>query len=294
MRGHEQPLSALADVLAHLTTSVGGWDAAAVVLAVPGPSSDGQVWRLPTLLGPDFRDSVDFRAMARNVWPKTLVAVCNDLTAAGYRLVGEGLRDFLVVTIGSGIGSKLFLGGRPLLGPKGFGGEIGHWRVPGAIPLQCECGQTGHLGALASGRGCLQLAIRMAVEEPAAFEASALGTFCGGDRLALTTEMLVRGLHVGDPWAVDLLSVAAEALGAALALCHLATGTERIVVMGGFALACGEPLRRLIRTAAANAAWPTGLDWDDAIRLADFGDEPGLAGGYVYGRLMLAGELPCD
>ena len=280
-------------MLASLTTEADGWHAMAVVLAVPGPLTDGRAWRLPTLLGPDFREIVDFNALAREVWPNKQVAVCNDLTAAGYRYVGDGLQDFLVVTIGSGIGSKLFLAGRPLLGPTGFAGEIGHWRVPGAVPLLCDCGQEGHLGALASGRGCLQLAIRAAGEAPTAFHGSALAAFCGGDRGALTTEMLVRALHAEDPWTIGVLSVAAGALGAAIALCHLVTGMNHIVVTGGFAVACGEPLRRLIWTAAAAAAWPTGIDWNDAVRLADVDDEPGLAGGYIYGRLMLAGELPC-
>ena len=87
--------------------------------------------------------------------------VLNDLAAAGFRYVAEGLSDFAIVTVGSGVGHKVFLGGRPLAGVNGRGGEIGHLRVDfSADALACDCGGFGHVGGLASGRGAVALVRR--------------------------------------------------------------------------------------------------------------------------------------
>src|SRR5207253_5772742 len=110
------------------------------------------------------------------LWPGRPVLAVNDLTAAGARYVDLGHRDFGVLTLGSGVGGKLFVDGRPLLGSAGYGGEIGHWRVPGAPPIACDCGGIGHLSALASGRGIVRLARWRADRDPDGFEASGLAS----------------------------------------------------------------------------------------------------------------------
>lgn len=294
VRESSDHLAILEQTLGRLGAEVGGLAAAAVVLAVPGPVRGGTVDRLPTFLGTRLDQGLDFAALGRRIWPATMIGVCNDLTAAGYHFVGEGFRDFLVVNLGSGVGSKLFVDGRPLLGALGHGGEIGHWRVPGARPLPCECGGEGHLGALASGRGALKLAQTVAEDAPDAFRASAAGRLCEAGGTALTTQTLVKALHLGDPWTKGVLQISATALGGALALCHLMTGTETFFFTGGFAAVCGEPLRQMIWRAAEAGGWPTGLDWRRAVIFSDPEIEHGLTGGGVMGRLMLSGELSCD
>jgi predicted NBD/HSP70 family sugar kinase len=288
----DQP-ALLEQTLGTLGLQVKASSVAAVVLAVPGPVHGGVVDRLPTFLGAHLDQGLDFLALGRRVWPAAAISVCNDLTAAGYHFVDQGFEDFLVVNLGSGVGSKLFVGGRPMLGVRGHGGEIGHWRVPGAKPLRCECGGDGHLGALASGRGALGLAQSLAQEEPETFIASIAGALCQGRATALTTAILVSALHLDDAWTRGVLSIAAEGLGATLALCHLLTGTERFFIVGGFAVACGEPLQQMTWRAAQAASWPTGLDWRRAVTFADADTEHGLIGAGAMGRLILSGDLAC-
>ena len=124
-----------------------------VVVAYPGPIDDhGNVLAMPTLLG-RADGKFDLGAACRRLWPDAVVHTMNDVTAAGYRYVATGLQDFAIVTVGSGIGHKLFLDGRPRVGPRGRGGEIGHLRLDRAPDaVECECGGRGHLGGLASGR----------------------------------------------------------------------------------------------------------------------------------------------
>jgi C7-cyclitol 7-kinase len=58
-------------------------------------------------------------------------------------------------------------------------------------------------------------------------------------------------------------------LGQALAAIHLDSGIEAVVLVGGFATALGEPYRRLVVDAAADACWNVGQDWNAIVRLGD-------------------------
>lgn len=82
------------------------------------------------------------------------VFVENDANAAaiGERVFGmaEGMDDFIVITLGTGIGSGIFANGKLLRGHIGSGGEAGHMVIVPEGPL-CGCGNRGCLEALASG-----------------------------------------------------------------------------------------------------------------------------------------------
>lgn len=256
----------------------------AVSMAVPGPVHDGVVERLPSLVGPSYEGGIDFGALARRLWPGKPVFTCNDLTAAGHLYVSRGDRDFGVLTLGSGVGGKLFIDGRPLLGRLGFGGEIGHWRVPGAPLTACDCGGRGHLSGLSSGRGALRLAQWRAAIDPEGFLASAVAEPCRGDPRVLTAEDLVEAFHAGDPWAAASIAESAEHLGCAIAAMGLAAGLELFFLTGGFAVAAGEPFRAQVAAAAETYAWRTGQDWNDGVRTAAAGEEPGLLGAGWFAR----------
>jgi predicted NBD/HSP70 family sugar kinase len=295
VRNSASPIRVLEHTLASLGRAAGAFELDAVVLGVPGPVIKGTALRLPTLFpGSSMQASLDFGALASEIWPGVAIIVCNDLTAAGYRFIGEGFRDFLVLTIGSGVGSKLFIDARPLLGAAGHGGEIGHWRVPGAPPLLCDCGEVGHLGALASGRGAVRMAQARASDDPQAFKNSTAAQLCDGNALGLTCELLAEALHQDDGWTIAVLASVASALGAALNLCHMTTGIDRFLVTGGFAGVCGNSLRRMICVAAAEHGWRTGLDWDKAVIFAKRDEEHGVLGGAVLGRLALSGKAQCN
>ena len=64
--------------------------------------------------------------------------------------MAKGMDDFIVVTLGTGIGSGIFANGKPLRGYTGSGGEAGHMVIVPEGPL-CGCGNRGCLEALASG-----------------------------------------------------------------------------------------------------------------------------------------------
>jgi predicted NBD/HSP70 family sugar kinase len=251
-----------------------------VAVAYPGPLDEaGRVLATPTVLG-EARTPFELQQACEELWPGAAVYTMNDLTAAGYRYVAGGLRDFAVVTVGSGIGHKVFLDGRPRVGPGSRGGEIGHLRLDftADAPL-CDCGGRGHLGGLASGRGTVSALRRRAAAEPAAYAASALRQI--GDARQIDGAAVAAAYRADDAFTVAGVRDAARYLGQGLAAIHLDTGVERIILVGGFALALGESYRKLVAAAAEDASWQIGQDWDAIVGLGE-GDDPGLLGGGLF------------
>jgi glucokinase len=210
--------------------------------------------------------------------------VVNDVTAAGYRYLSRPDDDLCMVTVSSGIGHKVFLHGRPVLGPHGRGGEIGHVRVDFSddAPI-CDCGGRGHLGAVASGRGSRFQVSRLAALAPAAFARSQLGRQVGAHVDRVDNAAIVQAFHREDPWTVGLLRRMAQPLGQVLATVHATLGIERFVIVGGFALALGPAYRVLLAEAAASCCWALGGNWDEMIELGQADDDAGLIGA---GRML--------
>lgn len=239
-----------------------------------GPVDEGgRVWRAPTLWGERVRGPLALGSYLEAAFPGAQVRVLNDVSAAGYRYLRSEEESLCVVTVSSGIGHKLFLRGRPVVGPAGRGGEIGHWRADSseAAPV-CDCGGRGHLGALGSGRAVPWQVARLAREDPAGLCASSL--FGWGE--STTPEQLVA--HLDDPFAGRVLAAMAAPLGQALSAIHLDTGVERFVLMGGFALAAGERYRAAVAGAARECGWEVGADWDAMVELGEPDDDAGLVG----------------
>lgn len=245
---------------------------AAVGLAFPGPITANDRLLAPTAGMREPAGSLShLRALMTEAWPGSEVAIINDVSAAGYHFVELGRRDFVVINVGSGIGNKIFLDGKLVVGPNGRGGEIGHWRIPSDqyARLECDCGGSGHLGAISSGRGALKVGRRVAS-----------GLVEGDAGSSLTSEDLVCAFHQGERWAVEAIERAAEPLGCVIAAVHLATGIEEFILVGGFAQILSDGYRRMVVAAAADHCWSIGQDWDRMITIGE--DEAGPLLGMAY------------
>lgn len=251
-----------------------------VSVAFPGPVDPaGNALGAPTVWGDRCRGPVAIYASLKALWPEAQVTVVNDVTAAGYRYLTHPGEDLCIVTVSSGIGHKVFLQGRPVIGPNGRGGEIGHVQVDFAddAPL-CDCGGRGHLGAVASGRGSLFQVSRLAALSPADFAHSQLGRQVDGRLDQVDNTAIVKAFHQGDPWTARTICHMARPLGQVLATIHLTLGIERFVMVGGFALALGPGYRALLAEAAASCCWGLSGNWDEMIELGQADDDAGLVG----------------
>ena len=251
-------------------------------MAWPGPVAGGIALRSPTILGAQLDRQFDVRAGLETHFPRARVYVLNDLTAAGYYFVGQDLGDFCIVTVGSGIGNKVFLGGEPQLGAQCLGGEIGHLRVRPA-PGTPFADELAELGSLASGRGMLWLAARndgpgSLRDQPVTDEASA---------------NFVTAFRTGDAGALAVAGASSHPLAMTLGALHLGLGLSRFIIVGGFAKALGEPYRALLATLCRDLTWDVGQDWDRMISLGPPDVEEGLEGALRYGARSCGAVLEC-
>lgn len=264
-----------------MVTAIAAEEAPAVLaVAFPGPiDAEGNALAAPTLWGDADPRPFPVRRELERLWPNSRVFVVNDVTAAGYRYLRDSAQDFCIVTVSSGIGLKIFVAGRPIVGAAGRGGEIGHLRVDFTPTAPaCDCGGQGHLGAIASGRGALRTAQRLARQGDAGFASGFLGRNSRCDPATLDNEALAAAFRAGDPWVHELIHGVAQPLGQVLAGVHVALGIERFVIVGGFALALGEGYREQLVRTARESCWQLGQDWENMIVLGDADDTAGLIG----------------
>ncbi|MCP3980431.1 MAG: ROK family protein [bacterium] len=256
-----------------------------IAVGFPGPIDPaGRVLAAPTVWGVAREtDPVPLRDDLERLWPGSSITLLNDMTAAGYRYLRHSDEDLCVLTVSSGIGHKVFLAGRPVVGSGGRGGELGHWRVdPSEEAPLCDCGGRGHLGAVSSGRAAAGQVRALAARDPEAFRSSRLASAAASGVERISNDAIVGAFRDGDAFTVRVIERMARPIGRALAAVHLAVGVERYVVLGGFALALGPEFVRRIATAAQASGWELGFDWQAGVQLGEPDDDAGLLGAGRY------------
>ena len=239
----EDVKSALIDTIARYVERVSPDIGASspVAISVPGPvDRDGVVYTAAPL----FADLCPSFPLARLVTERTGRAchVVNDVSAATWYLSTRILVErFLVVTVSSGIGSKVFDRSRrfAVLDDTEYAGEIGHVTVDAApdAPL-CDCGGRGHLSAFSSGRAVERWGRLLASRDAEGFRSSLASELCAGDADTLTNEKhIVPAVLSGDEWATDLLRRCTYPLAHMLRTVAVTNAVQKIAVIGGSLLA---------------------------------------------------------
>jgi glucokinase len=179
---------------------------------------------------------------------------------------GRGTRDFVMLTLGTGIGGGLILDGHPYRGARGAGAELGHMVVDvNGPPCGAGCPGRGHLETLASGSA----ADRVAVEHG----------FAEG-------RVLVDAGHDGDPRAVAALAGIGRILGEGMVTIVNVFVPEVIAVGGGFGRA-GELILGPAREVVATEALDPGRDTVRIVQ-AELGAEAGVIGAGLSAFELLA------
>lgn len=217
------------------------------------------------------------------------VYVDNDATVAalaeahdeGLRLVAHNL---VMLTIGTGVGGGLILGGRIYRGATGGAGELGHTIVgldlEKPVPAPAKFPQPGSLEFAAAGHAL----DRLAAEAGEAHPESALGKLRAKGTPVLG-ERVVEAAHEGNPEARRLIEIWAERVGIGIANAINTFDPEEVVIGGGAARAKDlllEPAKRI----AMGYVLP-GLGRRTTIRLAWHGVRAGVLGA----ALLAAHEL---
>ncbi len=145
---------------------------------------------------------------------------------------GSGLQDVVYLTISTGIGGGVVLGGLPYDGSTGLAAEFGHLPVPGA-DVRCTCGSTGCLEAVAAGP-----AIARQAEQAVA---TGVATTLSGPAGSITAQTVSEHARAGDRVARELLESAGRAIGAVSSIVVTCFDPQAVIIGGGVAKA-GEPL----------------------------------------------------
>lgn len=174
----------------------------------------------------------------RNRFPQTPVFVTNDANAAtiGEMVYGnaKGMKDFVMITLGTGLGSGFVSNGELIYGHDGFAGEFGHIIVE-RNGRQCGCGRRGCLETYVSATGIKRTAFELmaTMNQPSELRDIAFADF--------DSAMISAAYDKGDPIAREAFRVTGEMLGRALADVTVITSPEAIFLFGGLAKA-GERL----------------------------------------------------
>lgn len=156
------------------------------------------------------------------------VALANDahVVALGEQAFGSahGMRDFIIVTLGTGVGSCIFSEGNANIGYNGFAGEIGHTCVS-LHGRQCGCGNKGCLEAYTGSKGIIQTAREVLAEsdEPSLMRQAD----------ELTPKLITQYCEQGDRLAAEVYRRTGEILGLGLANYASLLNPEAIIFTGG-------------------------------------------------------------
>ena len=210
---------------------------------------------------------------------KVPVVVENDANAAAWGEFAFGaarhVEHMVCITVGTGIGGGVVIGGELLRGANGVAAELGHMRVvPGGH--RCGCGARGCIEQYASGSALVREGRAQA--ESGSLAAAQMLSVCGiTDPALLTGPMITKAAAGGDPCAMELFDDLGRWLGEGLA--SIATLFDpAMIVVGGGVSAAGDLLLKSATVAfernlpaKANRPHPT-------FGLAQLGNDAGIIG----------------
>jgi glucokinase len=156
----------------------------------------------------------------------------NDANAAamGEMMYGacKGMKHFIVITLGTGVGSGIVIDGKIVVGHDGFAGELGHTIIRPGGRLHKSTGMHGSLEAYASATGVRETAIEMLTQYPE--DPSLLRNYTINE---LTSQTVYECAMQGDNIANNIFEFTGQILGESLANAIMFSSPEAIVLFGG-------------------------------------------------------------
>ncbi|WP_295122362.1 ROK family protein [uncultured Chitinophaga sp.] len=168
----------------------------------------------------------------------------NDANAAA---IGEmsygaarGMKDIIMITLGTGVGSGIIANGQMIYGHDGFAGELGHCIVVPGGRLHPGTGMRGSLESYASATGVTNTAIEFLTERT---EESELRKFAKEE---INSKVIFDAAMAGDPLAQEVYAYTGKILGEALANFVMFSSPEAIILFGGLTKA-GDLIMKPVR-----------------------------------------------
>ena len=206
------------------------------------------------------------------------MVVENDANAAAWGEftfgAGADVDDFMLVTVGTGVGGGIVLDGELHRGAFGVAAEIGHIRM---VPdgLVCGCGNRGCWEQYASGTALVRETRELAGQ--GSLMARRLLDIAGGDIDAITGPLITEAAQDGDEFAIEQLETLGRWLGEGIATLTAVLDPAVVVIGGGVSEAGDlliEPIRSHFRRNLTGRTYRPELQ----IRKAELGNQAGMIG----------------
>ena len=203
-------------------------------------------------------------------------AIENDANCAAlgemWKGAGNGAKDLVCVTLGTGVGGGVIANGNIVQGINGAAGEIGHITAIPSGGAPCNCGKTGCLETVASATGIVRLAMMELNKNESSSELSKLFVKNG----KITAKDVFDSARNGDQLAKKVLEEVSFHLGFVLANIANTLNPEKIVLGGGVSKA-GNILLESVNENFAKFAFSAVRDSTD-LALATLGNDAGVLG----------------
>lgn len=210
-----------------------------------------------------------------------------NVAAWGEYLTGGYQEDsFVMVTVGTGIGGGIILGGSLWPGINGAAAEFGHMTIDhDGVP--CNCGRRGCFEAMASANALITQAREQMRKHPE----SLLWSLCGGNAAKVEAKTVFDGAAAGDETARELLDVY---------ITYLAEGITNIInvfqpavlCVGGGVSRAGEVLLQPLREEVARRVYSRNSKRNTRIELAKLDNDAGILGAALLGSGRQKHEKP--
>lgn len=193
-----------------------------------------------------------------------------NVAALGEAWVGSGRNydDMVMVTLGTGVGGGIIIGGKIFTGYRGGAGEIGHIKVEDNEELTCGCGKKGCLEQYTSATGIVRLAKRYMAANNTTTKMADFGE-------DITAKDVLDLAKAGDEGAVAVMNKMGDYLGNALASIACVLNPQAFVIGGGVSKA-GEALIAFFEGVYRNNSFSACSKAD--IVLAELGNDAGICG----------------
>lgn len=193
-------------------------------IGVGAPNANYHTGTIDRAANLPWRTFIPLRDMIAGQMDGMRTIITNDAKAAALGEmqfgVAKGMKDFIVITLGTGIGSGIVANGQLIYGHDGMAGEVGHIIAkPNGRP--CGCGRKGCLETYASATGILTTAQKiMLANHLIPFE---------------TSQDITDAAMMGNPIAMEIFNQTGKVLGKVLAHVHTVISPEAIIFFGGLA-----------------------------------------------------------
>lgn len=221
-------IAALSERIIEMTEANGGYQTIRSI-GISSPSASYLTGCIENAANLEWKGVIPLAAMLRDQLGLA-VAVGNDahVTALGEHAFGcaHGMQNFIIVTLGYGIGSCIFSHGEVHLGAGGFAGEFGHTCVV-HNGRECGCGRKGCLEAYCAAKGIVRTAKELLAEssDPSLMR----------DHEKLTPRFIAECCEQGDQLAIEVYRKTGHILGIAVANYASLLDPEAVIFTGGIA-----------------------------------------------------------